>query len=282
MPEETEVLAPPDAASEVEEQAKPAAVPEAASTEGEQEEQGAQRGIQRRFDKLTREKYELREQLAELRGRLASQPAPTAAKSEPDDPRPDVKTWQGTYEELTAAIARWEARQEYRAERAKEREATAKAEREEREQEVVTTYRERVREFTAEHDDFDAVVNRILLPQTISAQVADAIREDDHGPDLAYYLGQHPEFREQLSGMSAAGAVKALGRLSERLFPETADEEEDENEEAVATPAKPKAAVQAPAPIKPVRKPSPASTGLSDDLPIDEWVKRREAQLKRK
>jgi hypothetical protein len=87
-----------------------------------------------------------------------------------------------------------------------------------------------------------------------------------------------------MSQKTAAGAVKQLGRLSERLFPETNGDDEDEDEVPeipLVTPSKPKAAVQAPAPIKPVRKPSPTHTGLSDDLPINEWVKRREAQLRK-
>lgn len=282
MPEPAEVAA-PDAASEVEEQAKPAAVPEAATPEGEQEtEQQKQGGIQRKIDKLTREKYELREQLAEARGRLAGQPAAAPKAAEADDLKPDINKWTGTYEELIAAISRWEARQEYKQFSAKEREEAAKAEREERDREVVDTYKERMREFMVEHDDFVEVVNGAKLPKELEGPVQVAILEDEHGPDLAYYLGQHPEFCARISEMTAAGAVKAIGRLSERLFPEQEEEEsEEEKELPPITPAKPKAAVQAPAPIKPVRKPSPTSTGLDDNLPIDEWVKRREAQLRK-
>ena len=113
--------------------------------------------------------------------------------------------------------------------------------------------------------------------------------EDERGPEMAYYLGQHPEVCDHLNSLSAAGAVKYLGRLSERLFPENSAEEEteesgeaSEEETARARAPVPRAAVQAPAPLKPVKKPAPTATGLADDLPMSEWVKRREAQLRKK
>ena len=134
MPEEVEEIATPDAASEIEEQAKPAAVPEAAPTEGEQEtdeqEPKPKGGFQRKIDKLTSRIYQKELELAEMRGRLAAQPAAAPAKTAvEDDPKPDIDTWKGTYEELIAAISRWEARQEYKQLTAKEREQAAKAER---------------------------------------------------------------------------------------------------------------------------------------------------------
>lgn len=285
MPEQVEEIATPAAASEVEEQAKPAAASEPASTEGEQEtdEQRQERKLQRKFDKLTARVYQKDLELAEMRGRLASQPATAAKPAVEEDLKPDINKWTGTYEELIAAISRWEARQEYKQLSAKEREETAKADREERERETVETYRERMNEFVKDHDDFAEVVNSAKLAEAISGPVQIAIVEDEHGPELAYYLGQNPEFCAKLNDMTSAGAVKAIGRLSERLFPEQEEEEEDDEEKEIPliTPAKPKAAVQAPAPIKPVRKPSPTSTGLDDNLPIDEWVKRREAQLRK-
>lgn len=272
-----EVIAAPDAAPEVE-AAKPAAVPEAALPEGEQEtEQQKQGGLQRKFDKLTREKYELREQLAEARGRLAAQPrAETQKPPEADDPKPDINKWTGTYEELIAAISRWEARQEYKQLSAKEREDAVKAEREERERETVETYRERMNEFVKDHDDFVEVVNSAKLPESISGPVQVAIVEDEHGPELAYYLGQHPEFCAKLADLTSAGAVKAIGRLSERLFPETTgpeDEDEDEAEIPLVTSPKPKLE-RLPKPITPGRKATPTDAGLSDNLPTEEWAKR--------
>jgi hypothetical protein len=288
MTEETQDIVSPDAAEQDSEQAKPAAAPETATTEGEQEPQEQEPkpkgGFQRKIDKLTTRLYQRDMELAELRGRLAVQPAAATTKSEPEDLKPDVNTFKGAYEEFVAATARWEARQQYKELSAKERETAAKSEREERDREVVENYRERMEEFTQEHEDFQEVVNRAKLAKDIAGPVQIAILEDDHGPELAYYLGEHAEVCQHLSEMTAAGAVKYLGRLSERLFPEVPDQEEEEEDEEIplVTPAKPKAAIQAPAPIKPVRKASPTATGLSDDLPIEEWVRRREAQLRKK
>jgi hypothetical protein len=195
--------------------------------------------------------------------------------------------------------------------------------------------------------------------------------ENERGPELAYYVGEHPEIWDRLNGLSAAGAVTEIGRIAERLTQraETHDAvgrehlsvnipasmvadyqrkalelhksdplSQEEIGIAWAVGVAPhvthtvialgrpdlarhlirnislvgklnnmhplaaagelahiahqldseasdsterRAAVQVPAPIRPVRKPSPTSTGLSDSLPIEEWVKRREAQLRK-
>jgi len=80
-----------------------------------------------------------------------------------------------------------------------------------------------------------------------------------------------------------------LGRLAAILEVEAEDENPNETEpgEKPAPPSKPSAAVKAavsstPAPIRPLRKPAPASTGLNDDLSVDEWLRRRNAQLRKK
>src|SRR5437016_2396707 len=292
MPEESDIAA-PDAAQLAETQAKPVAVPEAATqeTEDEQQEQKPKGGFQRKIDKLTRERYELREQLAEIRGRLAAmetRPAGTNGRTETGDPEPKPTDF-GTYEEYIKAAARWVARQEHQSLSAKDREREAATEQAEREREIVSSYNERLEEFRADHDDFNYIVGKAMLTQEIAPSVQVALMEDERGPEMAYYLGQHPEVCDHLNSLSAAGAVKYLGRLSERLFPENSAEEETEEsgeaseEEPVRarTPA-PRAVAQAPAPLKPVKKPAPTATGLADDLSMEEWVKRREAQLRKK
>lgn len=287
MPEIEEKATPDATREETPVEQKPAPASEAA-TEGEQDSQEQEEkkkgGWQRRIDKLTRERYELREQLAEMRGRLAVQPAPaTHTSTEDSDPKPDIQKFPGTYEEFTAALVRWEARQEYKQLSAKAKEAAANAERDEREKEVVTSYKDRAREFAEEHDDFDQVIGKLRWTEEIANSAAVALMEDENGPALAYYLGENPEVFSKLNDMTAAGAVKYLGRLSERLFPEPPDTDEEEEEKEDETedetpPARPPATAtgrrKLPAPITPTKRSAPTDRGLSDSLSTDEWAKR--------
>lgn len=282
MPEQLEVPVSPETAEQ--EQPKPVAVPEAATEteeektqEQEQAESKPKGGFQRRIDRLTKEKYELSGMNRELRERLTRIEEQLAgkspAKTEPEDPEPKPEAFS-TYEEYVKAVSRWATKQEAKQLLAKQEEQLAKQEAEERDREIVETYKERADQFTEEHEDFNEVVARVQVSKNIAEAVQVSLLEDDNGPALAYYLGEHPEVVSKLNDMTAAGAVRYLGRLSERLFPEKAEEEVPEP----PTP-EPKAAVQAPAPIKPVKKPSPTATGLSDDLSPEEWLKRRRAQL---
>jgi hypothetical protein len=83
--------------------------------------------------------------------------------------------------------------------------------------------------------------------------------------------------------MRPATALRYLERLAAKL-PESSEssrEAESEEETPAARPVVPVKAAT-PAPIRPVRKPAPTATGLSDDLPIEEWMKRRNAHLRKK
>ena len=215
----------------------------------------------------------------------ATQAKEQAKPAEESDPEPKQEAFS-TYEDYVKALGRWTARQEFKTLSTKQQEEKAKAEAADREHEVAESYRERLEAFAEDHDDYNLVVSKIKVNQSVSAGVTAAIMEDENGPAMAYYLGQNPDVVEHINSLSMAGAVKYLGRLAERLFPEKADSEDDEQKETAETesaePApKPKIAAQAPAPIKPVKKSAPTATGLADDLPMDQWMKRREAQLRK-
>ena len=273
MPEDTaveqpEVVTPPT---------ETAAASEAAQLETEEKKKG---GFQRRIDKLTAERYRLEGELKAYREAAAKpQPAQAETKTADADPEPKQDDF-ATYELWIKAQTRWEARQvareEYKNLSAKQEKEYEAAELEERDREVVESYQGNVKTFAAEHDDFDEVVGTIKMNKSVGEAVQIAIMEDPNGPLIAYHLGQHPELCKQLSDLSPAAAVSRIGRLAERLAPETVESTEEKEE---PPSPKPKPEVKAPAPITPVRKSSPTSTGLSDDLSSEEWLKRRNAQL---
>jgi flagellar motility protein MotE (MotC chaperone) len=86
--------------------------------------------------------------------------------------------------------------------------------------------------------------------------------EADAPHEVLYHIGKNPEVADEFSGLTPTQAARRLAKL--------------ETELAAAKTPKPSAA---PKPLTPVR--ATASTEeLSDDLPMDEWVRRRESQLK--
>lgn len=252
------------------------AVSETAHMETDQEEK-KKGGFQRRIDKLTAERYRLEGELKAYREREAAaqaKPAQAEAKTADADPEPKQDDF-ATYELWVKAQARWEARQVAREEvqtlTAKQEKEYEAAELEERDRQVVEAYQGNVKAFAAEHDDFDEVVGTIAMRKAVGEAVQIAIMEEPAGPQIAYYLGQHPELCQQLNDLSPAAAVAKIGRLAERLAPELSDEEEAEEEESPKP--QPKRA-KLPAPIVPTRKTAATDSGMSDSQSTEEWAKR--------
>jgi hypothetical protein len=67
------------------------------------------------------------------------------------------------------------------------------------------------------YEDYDEVVSRLSLLETIAPIVADTFRESTSGHDLLYYLGQHPGDVQQLNGLLPLAAARWLGQLEGRL-----------------------------------------------------------------
>jgi hypothetical protein len=91
----------------------------------------------------------------------------------------------------------------------------------------------------------------------------------DDGLGVLKVLGKYPDILPALSQLSEAQRYLALQEISSEL---SGEEEVEERR----SPAKP------PAPINPVRKVAATATGLSDDLPVGEWRRRRDAQVQKR
>ena len=109
--------------------------------------------------------------------------------------------------------------------------------------------------------DYDEVVG--LSEVVVAPHVTDTILESDRGPEVAYYLAQHPEKAEQINGLSPIAAARAIGRI-EALLPEL--------------PVAAAKISKAPAPIKPVSASSSAPIGISDDMSTEAYRAARAKQ----
>ena len=172
-----------------------------------------------------------------------------APKEEAAPTRPAAKEGE-TAEDYLERLAEWKAEQII------ERKETARVERdrvsaEQRQQrEVYEAHSEREDTAKDKYADYEDVVSNPKLP--INAVMADTIRLSDQGPEIAYYLGKHPDEAAKIAKLPPILAVKELGKLEVKL---------------AAEPIAPtKRSSSAPEPITPVR-PAGGSTYTNLDDP---------------
>lgn len=201
-------------------------------------------GFQKRIKKLVSQKHELKQRLEKAEAELAALKEPPR---EEDFDDPD--------EFIAARVDHLTEKKllEREAKLAKERAQGLDTEAQRAKREVFDTV---MREGIAKHPDFFHKVTTCPLPE----HVADAALDTPDATETLYYLGTNPIEALDIAKLppeEAAARVKEIGR---KLATTT------------TTNAPP-----------PLSEPTGATPGgsepLRDDLPMDEWVKRREAQL---
>ena len=256
--ETEEPVAPPSEALETEPETEPA--PDTGATE---KKPGKGR-FSKRIDELTRERYEAQAEAARLREQLEN--LQRQAKPEPTKlAAPEGKPQRNAYtsdEDWVEALTAWKARSLIEEDRRVEAERT----RQERERQTYTTYVEKADQFLDEHPDFNQVVAGIRVSEDIAGGVQAAIVGRPNGPEVAYYLGTHPELCQELSEMTAADAVAEIGAISLSLMP-------------VQRKSSPQPAAPIPAPLEPVGGSTRVARGLSE-LDPDAYIAARREQMR--
>lgn len=168
-----------------------------------------------------------------------------------------------TIEDYTNALTDWKVEQ-----------AMARMQQNSVVQKVAETYDQRLAEFKKSAQDFDQVMGE-FVEEYGTLEVPEIVQiayESDVGPQLAYYLAKNPTEVERIAKLPSHRRLIELGKL----------------EDKVATPkAKPvveqKKVSKAAAPVAPVKGTGKVeSLDLNDpNLSYTEWVRRREASLKK-
>lgn len=181
------------------------------------------RGVQKRFDTLTRQREEarrdalaLREQMAQLHGQVETltrlqrgdEPAFRPLAQQPEPQAADYASEQ----EWFSAVRQWDKAQ-LKAEWVAEQHFAA-AQAEARRQEQALAARES--QVRAQHADYDAQI-ATLGPKGLTPQVYQALMQHELGPDLGYYLAQHPEDLQRLAPLPPLYVWRELGKLEARL-----------------------------------------------------------------
>lgn len=253
---------------------KSAAASEAAEEEEEEEpkESKSSSKFQKRLDKLTEEKYELRDQNRELRERLDRLEATSKKEPQQEETVQDQKPLRNQFktdDEYFESLGRWSARDE-----ARKNEATVEQQRLNEELAVTyANYNEGVLAFKEENPDYNTVVGdtKLVIPMAVQTAI---ISYEQEGPALAYFLAKNPGVATRLREMSSTRAVAEIGKIHSKLFP---DVEEEAEVETLKPPAK-KPVSKAPAPIKPNRASATNSTVNLEDLPYADYRRVRDSQ----
>jgi post-segregation antitoxin (ccd killing protein) len=238
--------------------------PESPDREQDPEKPKSKGGFQKRIDKLVAQKAELERQLAEA-GKISS----TAAKpietkpveAAPADGKPKAENFD-TYEAYVEALSDWKFDQK--------EQARSKAETERRQAEAQKTaqdaWQERLKEARSRYEDFDEVLaGSDDVP--VSQAMNQAIFESEYGADVVYYLAGNPTEAARIAQLSPSAAARAIGKIEAGL-------------EKAAPKEKPKTS-RAPEPIQPVGRKATTSTKPLDQMDFQDYVKAREAQIKR-
>lgn len=118
------------------------------------------------------------------------------------------------------------------------------------------------------HADYEAMTANAMDALKSSegpakAVIAKAVQDSENGPEILYYLGQHPEEVESIAALSPKRAYFAVAGIAARLATETSGGETKPPE------------TRAPKPPTPIRRVAPAEDGeLRDDLSPETWKKR--------
>jgi len=230
----------------------------AQSKTDDEEEHRVPKGVQKRIDRLTREKYQLQAQLEVLR---QPQQAPQQRTQEATASAPKLENF-ASIEDYIDAMADHKATQKAE-EVFRKRDAEQTASKQQAESSRVRDgFTKQMDDARAAYDDFDDVVDNPDLP--ISQAMAEAIMRTKGGADVAYYLGKNPAEAVRLANLDPFSAAVEIGRIA-------------------ATVVRPQArkASNAPPPIQPVgSRASPVTD--PDKMSAEEWMKWRNGQVNKK
>jgi len=217
--------------------------------------------IQKRIDKITREKYEakneldlerkqrteLEQRLKELETKVTTTPEPTLESYDYDENAYNQAVIAKTVQDQVAKAAQ---------------ETSQAQEKARQEQQMIAEFKQlavKEAEFASSIEDYDQIAKNPNLP--INDDMAAVIRTSEQGPALLYHLGKNPELAFNISNMDTLSAQRELVRIEAGLN------------------NKPNLVSNAPTPPPGDIGGDSVVVKNMDDLPLDEWMKIRNKQV---
>lgn len=233
-----------------EEPAEPAAPPKA-------------RGVQKRLDELTREKYEARREAEYWREMAMRQSPKGEEKSTPTErPKPTLEQYDYDQDKYVDALTDWKIEQYQKQQQALSEQMRQQEQQEKAQRSFEERRAKAVSDGVAKYGDFEEKV--LSLPgHLMNQEVVMALLETDSPADVAYYLGNHLAEAERIASLPAWKKAVEIGKIEVRL---------------AAKKVTPPSA--APPPIKPVGTSSAANLD-PEKLSTAEWIRlRNEGKIK--
>lgn len=202
--ETTQTPAPETSAKPDQQEAKPDANEEA------EPKHTLPRGVQKRIDRLTRDKYRLQAELE-----VARRQAPQAeTKPQPSEGEPKADQFK-SYEEYLEARAEWKAEQRVEKRLGELREKAQRQAGQAEQEKLQAQWEKRVADAITTYDDFEEVALSPEVP--ISEPMMAAILRSPKGADVAYHLGKNHDLAAQIAGLDPISAAIRIGELAASL-----------------------------------------------------------------
>lgn len=179
----------------------------------EQDEQNEPTPSQQRRARQKARRIAEKAELEELRGRVRSLEQENVVQSETEKaPKEDEYE---DYQEFIKAQASFVARQTAREETAKIQQVARDADQQEENKRSKEKFDERQALARERYSDYDEAVFDDNLP--VTQEMAEVIMDSEKGPDIAYYLGTHPDEAARIAGLSPVRAAMELGRIEAKI-----------------------------------------------------------------
>lgn len=226
----------------------------------EQAEAKRRNGFEKRIERFVRQQRELNEERDRLKGETEQLRAELNAVRQRPQPQgdgaPNPDQFK-SYEDYIDARASWVAEQKAVALRKADEQRSAHQKQVDEQKALLDNFAVAAEKFAPTVPDFDESVGQVKLGTSVSG----AIVYNEQGPQLAYYLAHHPAELQRIEDSARGNPVLAARELA-RL------------ESKAATFIQSRSVSKAsPAPAQ-LPKGGAQGTGLSDDLPIDDWARR--------
>lgn len=202
-PVEIPVIPEPTAAAPaepVENAEKPA---QATEPDANAAEDAKQKGIQKRIDRLTREKYEAKARADLLEQMITQRPAPQQANAQDGRPKKDA---YASDEDFVEALTDWKLSQREQASRAQEAQ---------RAQQSAAEKTRKIFSAAEELGNFDR--DEFAEKVRVTDVMADAILDSDVGAKLLVHLNTNPDEAERIANLPPARQAAEIGKLEAKL-----------------------------------------------------------------
>ena len=179
----------------------------------EEPKEGIPRGVKRRIDKVTADRYEADERTRVAEARNAELETRLRAYEKPPEQatngKPELDNFE-THEDFEEALFDWKYDRRREAEHREDTEFRAE-----------TAYRAKVEKFHAgmdkareAHEDFAETMDQDIL---ITPAMQDAMADTDVAGEIAYYFGKNPKEAERIAGLGPIGQILAIGKIEASL-----------------------------------------------------------------